>query len=129
MSRIIETLQGINGLVSTGGVSEEEVDAYEKEHGITFSSEYKEYLMSFGVASCDCHELTGISKSKRLDVFANTAKWREKNNQIPIDYYVVEDLNIDDAVIWQDKKGEIYQTVGNSIPMKIAESFADYLLG
>ena len=41
--------------------------------------------------------------------------------------YAIEQTHIDDIVIWQSESGEVYQTVRNSKPKKIAECIAEYL--
>ncbi len=52
---------------------------------------------------------------------------REYTENIPSDWYVIEQLNIDAIVIWQSSSGEIYQTSPNTEPEKICESLADYI--
>lgn len=41
--------------------------------------------------------------------------------------YAIEQVHIDDIVIWQSESGEVYQTVGDSKPEKIANSIIEYI--
>lgn len=107
--------------------STEQIDMAEKALGLHFSEEYREYLSAFGAASIYGHEFTGICTAKRLDVVSVTIYERERNPQIPENYYVLEQLNIDDVVLWQAQNGNIYRTVGNSEPMIICDSFCNYI--
>lgn len=56
-----------------------------------------------------------------------TKKQRELNPFVPDDWYVVECLDIDGVVIWQNHKGEIYQTVPTNKARLISNSIAEYL--
>ncbi|MGL5916755.1 MAG: SMI1/KNR4 family protein, partial [Culicoidibacterales bacterium] len=44
------------------------------------------------------------------------------------DMYVIESLGIDGIIIWQNSKGEVFQTIPNGEPEKIHNSFESYLL-
>lgn len=126
MSDIIKAIKGLKNMRCMGGASQIEIDNAEIRLGFRLSEEYEEYLAEFGVVSAYSTELTGISKEKYLDVVAVTEKLR-KYNDVPKDYYVVEDTSVDGIVIWQNTKGEIYETSPNSEPKKIADSLAEYL--
>jgi len=106
--------------------SEEEVKNAEEELGLRFAKDYKQYLLEFGLASADGHEFTGFAKSPRLNVIQATKALRGENINIPSDLYLVEDLQIDSILIWQSSSGDIYQTVRNGNPEKIAGSLAEY---
>ena len=54
---------------------------------------------------------------------------RAFNKFVPHDWYVVECLDIDGIVIWQDSKGAVYATTPNSEPKKIANSLFEYIKG
>ena len=41
--------------------------------------------------------------------------------------YVIENTCVDGIIIWQDTKGDIYQTQPNMEPKKIADSMAEYV--
>lgn len=125
MKNLISTIKNKKGLVFMGSVDDKRIEEAEKILDIHFSIEYKEYLKEFGVASFYGHELTGICNSERLNVINVTLQAREKfkNNNM----YVIEDLSIDDVIIWQNTAGEVYQTIMACPPKIIATSLAEYL--
>jgi len=94
---------------------------------LVFNQEYINYMQEVGFATYEGHELTGICKFKRLNVVDVTIMERELFPYIPLDWYVIEQLNIDGIVIWQSSTGEIYQTSPNSKPEKIYDSLAEYI--
>lgn len=110
-----------------GGVSEVDINKAEKALGLKFAEEYREYLSVCGIATADGHEFTGVGKSQRLNVIEVTNEHRSKNENIPDDLYVIEDLSIDKIVIWQSVSGAVYQTVGNNNPEKISKSLCEFL--
>lgn len=93
----------------------------------TFAKDYRHYVSTFGFAIYEGHELTGICKSKRLNVVDVTKANRELFNDIPDDWYVIEETHIDGIVIWQSTDGKIYQTMPGREPIMIAESLAEYI--
>lgn len=127
MENIIDMLKGKDNFCSMKGVTEEEIKAAEHALGLTFAKDYRAYLQTFGLASFQGHELTGIIKSPRLSVLAQTVAERSNNPYVPDDLYVIEITNIDGIVIWQKSTGEIFKTVFNSAPMLIYKSLADYI--
>jgi len=103
------------------------IENAEKNLSLKFTSEYKNYITTLGFATYEGHELTGFCKAKRLNVIDVTLMEREYINNLPADWYVVEQLNMDGVVIWQSKTGEIYQTCPGSEPKKICDSLAEYI--
>ena len=93
MNSIVTSIMNKSGILFFEGVSEHMIEKVEKQLDTVFHSEYKEYLKHFGAASFDSHELTGICKAERLNVFYVTIKERKKNNNIPMNYYVIEEIN------------------------------------
>lgn len=114
-------------LVTYSPVARETVNQAEKELQLSFASEYVEYVMAYGIAIFDGHELTGICDGKRLDVVRNTMEQRRLNSFVPMDWYVVECLDIDGIVVWQDKAGKVYQTAPNGTTNLMSESLVEYL--
>ena len=106
----------------------EDVATAEKELGLTFAREYKEYVMEFGVVSANGKELTGITAFPRLNVVEVTKKEREYNENIPSNMYVVESTGLEGIVILQDESGAVYSSAPNQEPRKIYDSLADYLI-
>lgn len=111
---------------SKGATIAEIIDA-ETKLSVSFSKEYKHYLSSVGFAIYEGHELTGICKAKRLNVVDVTLSERNITPDVPADWYVIEQLNIDGIVIWQSTTGAIYQTSPNTKPKKICDSLIEYI--
>ena len=105
---IVEAFQSKEDAILGKGVSEEAIEAAEKELGLSFANDYREYLLNFGLAMCNGHEFTGIGKSERTNVVSVTKQMKEIFADIPEDRYVIENENMDLALIWQDSKGNVY---------------------
>lgn len=127
MDKFIKKLKKMDGFFATGGVDEETVAAMEEELGLSFADDYRNYLKECGQAIADGHELTGSHKSARLNVVSITQKYRKKYNEIPDDWYIVEDLGIDGIMIWQSEDGTVYETNSACEANEIAESLAEYM--
>ena len=128
MSSILEIIASQPGLVHLEAATVNQIDNAQKELSLRFSKEYCDYLSKYGVASFESHEMTGICASDRLNVVSITKRKKKENAEIPNGWYVVEDLDIDDVIIWQDERGTVYQTIGGKNMQKIASSLAEYLL-
>ncbi len=122
-------LRSLPNFFSLNGASDSAVSEAEADLGINFAKEYRDYVIELGVASANGHEFTGICKSIRLNVVNVTLTERGKRQNVPNEWYVVEQANIDDIVIWQDADGSIYQTAPNSKSRKIANSLSEYVAG
>jgi len=105
----------------------ETIRYYEEEMRLSFSEDYKIYLCTFGFVTFEGHELTGICDIERLNVLSVTIEEKALNNNIPDNYYVIEQTHYDAIVIWQDQTGAVYQTAGDSEPVKIYDSLSDYI--
>lgn len=105
----------------------EEINSAERNLGLKFAEDYKEYLMTYGSIAYEGHELTGICNSKRLNVVDVTNKIRERIPKIPKSFYVIEETNYDGIVFWQNSKGTIFKTIDNSKPKKVYSSLEDYV--
>lgn len=126
MADIVKLFQKQSNFYAMKGVSEENIRSAEQELGLRFAADYRKYVATFGVASYAGHEFTGICKSRRLNVADVTAE--ERNSiDVPADWYVLEQANIDGIVIWQATNGAIYQTAPNAKSKKICESMAEYI--
>lgn len=90
------------------GVSDEKIRDAELELGLTFDKEYAEYLKTVGLAMCNGHELTGIGKEERTNVVSVTRQMKQFKGDIPDDWYVIENENMDGACLWQNSEGEIF---------------------
>lgn len=109
------------------GASKEDIKNAEEELGLKFAEDYKEYIEEFGVISFEGHEFTGICNSKRLNVVNVTVSNKKINTNIPSNMYVLEELNYDGFIIWQDTNGLIYETQYDSEPQRIYESLTEYI--
>lgn len=127
MSEIISFLREMPYFVSLKGANDEEIKIAEQRLDLCFSYEYCTYLKEFGIASAGNHELTGICNSPRLNVVDVTISERDNNPEVPKDWYVLEQANIDGIVIWQNQKGEVYQTQPFMENKMIANSIVDYI--
>lgn len=124
---ISDQLSLLPGFVGGRGADVSSVEDAQKILGLLFSADYRSYLLAFGTMLCEGHELTGISSSARVDVVSVTQRARELEPQVPDDLYVIEDAAIDGILIWQDRKGTVWQTLPGRCPERIADSLIDYL--
>lgn len=127
MSDIIKVLKQMEDFDSMDGGSKEEIALAELDLNLNFAADYKKYLLEYGIASADGHEFTGLVKSPRLNVVDVTVKLKKKFKDAPADSYVIEELGIDDIVIFQTSDGSIYQVAPMTQFIKVADSFAEYL--
>lgn len=128
MANVIDILRGMPDYIGANGRSEEEIIRAEKALGISFAKDYREYLAKIGLACFDGHELTGLTKTARLDVVSVTNEQREQFGDYVSSWYVVEETNIYGIVIWQDSDGAVYETAPHSKAKKIANSLAEYIM-
>lgn len=128
MNKLIDFLQNKEDIIVGQPIEEVAINRIEEMLGIRFADEYKGVLKTFGFVCVDGHEITGIANAKRLNVYDVTMKKRANTDCVLLGLYVIEQTYIDEIVIWQSASGEIYQTVANSKPEKIADSIFEYLL-
>ena len=127
MTDIIKKIQSQPNFYAMTGTTQSQIEQAEKALGIMFSNEYREYLIAFGTASFSGHEFTGICKSSRLNVADVTTYERTKNPTVPLNLYVVEQVNIDGIVVWQSSTGEVYQSAPKAPLLKIFDSLCEYI--
>ena len=126
MMDIVKMLQEQSDLYTLRGASDEAIKAAESELGLQFASDYRQYVAAFGAVSFKGHELTGVCNSKRLSVVAVT-KDERINTDVPSDWYVLEQANIDGIVLWQTSNGAVYQTAPDVEFRKICSSLTEYI--
>ena len=102
------------------------IDEAEQTLQLVFADDYKEYVNTFGAATFDGHELTGICHSNRLSVIFTTERARKYYPNFPKNMYVVEELFFDHILIVQDSTGAIYSYGPNDKATKTAESLLEY---
>lgn len=127
MTEIIPKLRSFSAFHALSGASAEQISDAEEALALRFADDFREYLLAFGIASAGGHEFTGICNSKRLNVVDVTLSERSIHPDIPQDWYVLEEANIDGIVIWQSSTGEIFQTQPGRETIKLADSICDYL--
>lgn len=125
--KFIEILNAQPDLKHLNPATEVEIQQAEQALMIMFSNEYKEYLLTLGVATAGSHEFTGICGSPRLNVVDVTLKERELCGHDCDEMYVVEQEGIDNIVAWQTSNGRVYRTVPGDNPKLIALSLVEYL--
>ena len=126
MDKIVKILSKMDGLLSGTGVPDSMINDAEEKLGLHFSAEYKQYLLSFGVAAVNGHELTVLGSSSRVNVIDVTLSQRLRCN-VDDSLYVIEESNIDKAVYWQNESGKIFLTVGDSLPEQVADSLIAFV--
>lgn len=126
MTSVLGVLRNAPDFIGGKGCGEADIRAAEQALGLSFASEYREYLGTFGLACFDGHELTGVCKAPRLNVTDVTrAAW--KNCPEASGWYVVEQANIDGIVIWQSPSGEIYQTMPGIPARRLCDDLTAYI--
>ena len=127
--RLVDTIKLMPNYIGSNGRTEKEIDKAEKVLGISFAKDYREYLKEIGLACFDGHELTGLTKTDRLNVVSVTRQHREQIGRDVSSWYVIEEAGIDGIVLWQSSDGTVYETAPNSKSKKIAKSLAEYIAG
>jgi hypothetical protein len=126
MKSVITALKEKEAFISLTGASPEDIEAAETELNVKFASDYREYVTALGAASYYGHELTGVCKSKSLDVVKATISEREFN-EVPADWYVLEQTHMDGIVFWQAGDGKVFQTGIKQKPIKVCDSLLEYI--
>ncbi len=67
---------------------------------VNFDKDYTELITNFCAISLRHHEIVGICSSKQLSVVDVTIEQRVINPLVTINYYVIEQANIDGIIIW-----------------------------
>lgn len=128
MSIIINALKAKTDLLAGEGVSEKMIDEAEKALNLSFSGEYREYLREYAIAAYGGHELTGITKSPRVNVVDVTKAERKSNPDIPADLYVIEQTDVEEIVIWQSSNGVIFYSGPNHALTQLCNSLTEYIM-
>ena len=109
------------------GASHDAIERAEEKLGLVFAPDYRQYVSSYGVASANGHELTGITSADRLDVVYVTQAEKKIANAIDDTWYVIERVGIDGVTAWQDGKGDVFITIGGLHPKLVSSSLFGYL--
>lgn len=123
----ISVLSKMPGLCVGAGASEKEIALAEFSLGVRFADDYREYLEKFGMAQMHGRELTGIGIVDHLDVVDVTRECREYTPDLPLSWYVVEDLGFDGRTVWQDQDGTVYLVSPEGEAVKLANCLQEYI--
>ena len=126
MEKIISTIEKLENLRYLKPATNEQIDIAQKQLGLHFSEEFRQYIQQYGAISAKGVELTGITASPRLSVVEVTKSERELN-KIPNDLYVIENIAIEGILLLQSSSGEIYELSQNAKIQKKYNSICDYL--
>ena len=126
---IMYAIHNIPGLIynKTMAVYPTDVAFAEKALGVEFSIEYSHYAQLYGSVLGDGIELTTLLPHRHNNVISVTETNRKLNPLVPKDLYVIEDTGIDGIVIWQNHKGEIFESRPNKKPRMVYKSLAEYI--
>lgn len=124
---LLKIINNLPNLFCLDGATEEEIIEAERQLGVSFALDYKEYILKYGIITYDSHEITGLCNHKRLDVCKVTEYERKNNPNVSNEFYVIEQLDIDGVVIWQNSSGEIYRSIPEENIVKLYNSLEEYL--
>ncbi|MBO6133915.1 MAG: SMI1/KNR4 family protein [Lachnospiraceae bacterium] len=127
MASFIEALEAKEGIIIGAAASARSIAEAERELGLSFADEYREYLSKFGIAAINAHEFTGITKSARTNVVQVTIAQRARHLEIPKNLYVVEETDVEEVVIWQGGDGRVFYSSPNQPPAFLCSSLRDYI--
>ena len=126
MKSVIDALGAKYKVYHLKGAAEADVKAAEQKLGFSFSPEYRDYLLNYGLLSFGSHEFTGLGADGYLNVVSATEKERNLGGQFPKDCILLENNGIDGLLTLQDAKGTVYSFHAGE-KKQIAASFEDYL--
>lgn len=107
------------------GADREVIIDAEARLNLTFADDFCLFLEKCGFALALGQEIIRFGESP--DLIEVTAEESSRTAGAQSEWYVVEKVNIDGAVIWQDRMGAIYQTIPNGEPIVVAYLLAEYL--
>lgn len=126
MYKIVSELKNISDLDCLSGCSDEQILQAESILKIKFPSDFVEYVKEFGVISFYGTEWTGLNVKGYLDVVETTLEFRGVYKNTLDNYFVIENLGIDNIITVVNENGEVFEFQNNVIN-KIANSLVDYL--
>ncbi|MBQ6340436.1 MAG: SMI1/KNR4 family protein [Kiritimatiellae bacterium] len=110
------------------GVSDEVIASAEQRLGLTFPSQYKDYLKECGILSFASHEITGLGISGYLNVVEATEAERKLGGTFPEDCVLIENIGVDGILVIMDAEGCVF-SYQNGRKNAVAKSFFDYVKG
>ena len=127
MEKIITAISNLEDMRFIKPATIEQVEKAQKDLGVSFANDYKEYLLTYGVISARGIELTGVSTVERLDVVKVTKRERAIIEKMPLDVYVIENTAIDGIVILQKPDGTIYSITMDGKIEYVCASLTEYV--
>lgn len=125
-NKLIDLINGLSGLISSGGVSDQQIKNAEKLLNLKFAADFKQYLTNYGQIEAPSFELMGISNKNTTSVVGNTLMLRNIV-RIPSNMYIIEDIGIDGIAYLQNTEGEIFQLSGMGNLTPYAKSLSEYI--
>lgn len=127
MNDFIDLIKGYDDFAELGGVDEGSIIEAETKLGLKFAADYRLFIKTCGAACANGHEFLGICDSKRLNIVDSTLKSKKNNPQIEDDMYLIENVGIDKIRVWQNSKGDLFQSVEKGKPEKLDYGLSEYL--
>ena len=127
MSDLINRIRSAEDFACLQTATNEQILEAERKLKLKFADDYKEYLLTFGTATFEARELTGICSSERLNVVSVTEKAREYFDHFPENAYVIEEMLIDHIIIIQHADGSIYSYDSSCFEKHLADNLYEYL--
>ncbi|NFT91106.1 SMI1/KNR4 family protein [Clostridium botulinum] len=127
MENIIKVIKQLDNLRYLNGASEDEIKNAQQKLNLLFASDYKNYLEIYGAIIAKGVELTGLNVSSRINVVEVTLNER-KNNNIPNNMYVIENIAIEGIIILQNEKAEIFELRENGKLNMIYNNLKEYII-
>lgn len=127
MKNVAEQIRQMPNPLFGKGCTMEEIHSAEELLELSFADDYRQYLLDVGIAAAGGREFTGIGSELRTHVVAVTECNRNCGSETLKTMYVVEEAGYDGIVAWQNSNGEIFENIFGSEPLKVADSFAEYL--
>lgn len=109
MRNTIKKIEEKFKLYKTTGASKELIAEAERQLNLSFSEDYKEYLLNFGAISFGSTELTGLNIDGYANVVSVTLKEAQRNKSFPKGSIVLENTGIEGLLVLQNSDGEVYE--------------------
>lgn len=109
MRDIAQLIEGKFKLYRTKKASAELIAEAQRQLGLRFADDYKNYLSQFGAISFGSTELTGLNVDSYANVVSVTLKEVQRNRCFPKDSYVLENIGMEGLLMLQNEAGEVYE--------------------
>lgn len=123
---IIEKIKTVPKLFYATGCTEDQIAEAQNELGLTFPTEFVEYVKTFGVISFFRTEWTGLNVDGHLNVLTATKQEQALNASFPKGYFVLENHAIEGILTVMNESGQVYLLQQDKIEF-LCCSLADYL--